>query len=67
MNNNQFSECYKCGQPEKFVKFVGSKEIRVCTNMCKVKNAEKAVDYMYNEETKPFPIGNGHGWKSEAR
>ena len=38
MNNSQFSNCYKCSQPEKYVEFVGSSkvEVKVCVNRCKV-------------------------------
>ena len=67
MINNQFSKCYKCGLDENFVYTVRDVEMRVCTNMCKVKDAEKAIDDMYAEETRPFPVRNDQNWKSEAR
>jgi len=35
MNNDQYSLCYKCSEPEKFIKVIGSKEVQVCVNGCK--------------------------------
>lgn len=59
MINTQFSKCPECGRDEKYVRFVGNKEVVGCKNMCMREESEPKMVIVRDNNSQKFVSEGG--------